>query len=498
MSARPSRLLVAAILLALVFTFVKSAPSWRTHPLEAFVTYYCGGAAARAGFDPYGFAFVSTCEQTAEPGLLPSGVVEPAVLPPPAFSAFALFSLLPYAIAGRLFFAFLLAALLGSAVCLARVVGMRSAVPLGAFAFLCGFVNLFYGEIVPIVLFGICLAGWALTRERYAIAATGLAIALVEPHVAVPAALAAFAGVPRIRAPLAFVAVAFVLLGLPFGAQTFVHYARDVLPLHAWAEIPAVDQYSSTWIAHWLGASDATALRIGSACSLVGWVAGILVSLRIAKRLEAPAALAFVPVAFALVVPLFVHDLQLPLAIPAGLLLARRGRFPAVAWTGVVLAAFPWVPSWLFRDNYVLVPLVAIALALGAFTSTRARVAFAAGLALVYVAIEKLLAHARGVVASPAAVLREPAGADSRLASLSWGRYIWSGLVSREISLGTLGGKLLSFAGPLSIVAAALLEAGGTGAAARTATTEAAELTSPSVSATSPDARSDSYPQTLR
>jgi hypothetical protein len=491
-------LLVAAILLALVFTFVKSAPALRSHPLEAFVTYYCGGVAARAGVDPYGVAIVSACEHTSEPHLLPADVVEPAVLPPPAFSAFALFSLLPYAFAGRLFVAFLLAALLGSAICLARVVGMRSAIPLGAFAFWCGFVNLYYGEIVPIVLFGICLAGWALTRERYGIAATGLAIALVEPHVAVPAAFAAFIGVPRIRAPLVFVAVTFVLLGLPFGAQTFVHYARDVLPLHAWAEIPAVDQYSSTWIAHWFGASDAASLRIGSACSLIGWIAGIFVALRIAKRLDAPAALAFVPVAFALVVPLFVHDLQLPLAIPAGLLLARRGRFPAVAWTGVVLAAFPWVPSWLSHANYLLVLLAAIALASGAATSLRARVAFGGLLAIGYVAIEKLLSHARTVIASSGDFAPEPSGADPRLASLSWGRYMRAGPIGREIGLGLLGGKLLSFAGPLAVVVAALLELRGTETAARTGGREGAEITSTSVSAKPPDARSDSYPQTLR
>jgi hypothetical protein len=493
-NSRASRFLVVATLLALAFTFVKSAPTWRAHPLEAFVTYYCGGAAVRAGVDPYGVAFVSACEHTAEPNLLPADVVEPAVLPPPAFSAFALFALLPYAFAGRLFVVILLAALLGSAACLARVTGLRTAVPLGAFAFLCGFVNLYYGEIVPIVLFGICLAGWALSRERYAVAATGIAIALVEPHVAVPAALAAFAGVPRMRAPLAIVAVIFCALGLSLGPEGFIHYARDVLPLHAWAEIPAVDQYSATWIWHWFGGSDAAALRVGSVSSLLGWIAGIFVALRVARRLESPAALVFVPVAFALVVPLFVHDLQLPLAIPAGLLLARRGRFPSVAWTGVALAAFPWVPSWLSHANYVLVPIAAAAIAVGAAASTRARVALGASLAFGYVAIEKLLFHARAIVATSADFAPEPTGADPGLASLSWGRYMRSGPTSRELALGTLGGKLLSFAGPLAVVVAALLELRGSDAVAQTAV----ELTSTSVSATPPDARPDSYPQTLR
>jgi hypothetical protein len=445
--------------LVLVFGFVAARSPRHGYPLEAFVTYYCGGAAVMARTDPYANAFVSRCEQANEPGLLPVGVAEPAVLPPAVLAAFALLALLPYHLAGLLFLLLSLGALLGAAWAVARVTGLHAAVPFGAFAFMCGFVNLFYGEVVPIVLFGICFAGWALSRARFSLAAAGLAIALIEPQVAVPAALTAFAFERRMRLPLAIVAAVLLGASLVLGPQSLWHYTRDVLPVHAWSEISAADQYSSTWIAHWLGASDRTALDIGSAFSMLGWLAGLVVGGRVASRLREPAALVYVPVAFAVVAPLFVHDLQLPLAIPAGLLLARRGRYAGIAWAGVVLSAFPWVPGWFWRPTYPLLLLAVLGLALGAVVSRRNRVAFAAALIAVYTVVDRLLARAHGVVASSDAVEPVPIGADPALASVAWGRYVWAGAPSREITLGMLGGKLLSFAGPIAVAGAALLEA---------------------------------------
>jgi hypothetical protein len=231
--------------------------------------------------------------------------------------------------------------------------------------------------------------------------------------------------------------------------------------VHAWAEISSGDQYSSTWIAHWLGAGNRMALDIGSAFSLLGWVAGVVVAQRVAARLSEPAALVYVPVAFAVVLPLFVHDLQLPLAIPAGLLLARRGRHAGLAWAGVVLSAFPWVPAHLWKPTYPLLVLAAVALAFGAIASLRYRLVFAASLIAGYTALEKLLARAKGIVASSGAADPVPTGADPSLASVAWGRYVWAAVPSREITVGTLCGKLLSFAGPFAVAGAALLEASG-------------------------------------
>jgi hypothetical protein len=456
---RPTHILLAALVPAIVFAYVSSGPPRQAHPLEAFVTYYCGGAAVRAGVDPYEATFVSKCEHSKEPGLLPAGVVEPAVLPPPALAGFSLVSIVPYPVAGVLFITLLLGALLGAAWLLADVAGLRVAVPLGALAFLCGFVNLNYGEIVPIVLLGICLGGWALTKERYALAAAGLGLAMVEPHVALPAALAAFIRFPQMRLPLLTVAAILISASFALGPQSIWHYAHDVIPLQAWAEIPATDQYSSTWIAHWLGASDRTALAVGSVFSLVGWIAGIIVAMRVADRMRAPAAIAFVPVAFALVLPVFVHDLQLPLAIPAGLLLASRGRYPAVAWVGVMLTAFPWVPGWFWHPTDPLLLLAAFALAYGASVSEQTRLVLAASLIAAYVALDRVLGRASGVLFASNAPAVAPKDANVALASVAWGRYIWSIAPSRAVTLGTLVGKALLFAGPLSVAVAAVLEA---------------------------------------
>jgi hypothetical protein len=450
------RLLLAALFAALIFAFIESTPRHGSHPLEAFVTYYCGGTAVRAGVDPYATASVLGCEQRNEPGILPADVAEPAVLPPFALAAFSVFALLPYHVAGMLFLALSLGALLGAAVAVARVTGLRTVVPFGAFAYLCGFVNLSFGEIVPIVLFGLCFAGWALTRERYVAVAVGLALALLEPNVAVPAALAVFVREGKMRLPLAILAAAAILASCALGPQSLWHYVHDVLPLHAWAEISAVDQYSSTWIAHWLGAPDRLALTLGSAFSLLGWIVGVAVAIRVADRLRAPAALVYVPVAFALVLPLFVHDLQLPLGIPAALLIACRGRQRALAWTGVVLSAFPWAPGYFWHPTYPLLLFAVIAVALGAIVSRQERVAFAAALIVAYAAIDRLLSGAHRLIASSEGTTTVPRDADPALASLGWGEYLWAG--SRELTLGLLAGKLLSFAGPLAVAAAAILE----------------------------------------
>ena len=108
------RLLLAALFAALIFAFIESTPRHGSHPLEAFVTYYCGGTAVRAGVDPYATASVLGCEQRNEPGILPADVAEPAVLPPFALAAFSVFALLPYHVAGMLFLALSLGALLGA------------------------------------------------------------------------------------------------------------------------------------------------------------------------------------------------------------------------------------------------------------------------------------------------------------------------------------------------------------------------------------------------
>jgi Tfp pilus assembly protein FimT len=103
--------------------------------------------------------------------------------------------------------------------------------------------------------------------------------------------------------------------------------------------------------------------------------------------------------------------------------------------------------------------LAAIAVAFGAGVSKSARLAVVAALIAAYTAIARLLAGAHRLVASSEETATVPPGADPSLASLGWGEYMWAG--SREITFGMLAAKLLLYAGPLAVAAAAVMELRG-------------------------------------
>ena len=106
----------------------------------------------------------------------------------------------------------------------------------------------------------------------------------------------------------------------------------------------ANDQYSVTWIAHVLGAPDGWALRAGSLAYAATAALGVLAGKRLATRFGRPAFVVLVPAAFAVTGGLFIHDLQLPIALPAALLLASvtTGRVRALALAAAIVLAVTW------------------------------------------------------------------------------------------------------------------------------------------------------------
>ncbi len=338
---------LAAILLAVAL----GPASWQLRPsglMRDFNAFYCAGKAVAEHADPYLAEPLGTCERMPKPWGLNQQIPHlsmPAPLPPYALAPFALLAHLPYGAAVLAWLAISLACVLSTAWALRALTGLPLAGTIASLALVDGLAAMSQGQVVPVAVAGIAGAAWALSRERYALAASCAAAAMIEPHVGLPACLALLLFVPRTRLALAAcgVACAALSLGLAGFAQN-AEYLRAVIPAHALSELVNEKQLSLTFLAHQLGASDALALRLGSLSYVAMLVAGLAAAKILAERLEAPALLAALPVAFTLVGGPFVHAAQMAAAIPAATLLyAALPQRRATLGAALGLVAIPWV-----------------------------------------------------------------------------------------------------------------------------------------------------------
>jgi len=458
------RLLQTGLLVAVVVALV-ATPYTRRHLFEAgalggFAAFYCGGAVARQGSDPYRAEPLRACEQT-----LPSydydvaGVVEPAPFPPVVLAVFGALSLLPFAWAYGAYAALALIAFAFATWALRRMTGFSPWFVGAALAAGALYQNLRFGEIPPLIIGVLCAAALLLERGRPRAAAAVASLSLIEPHVAGPVLLALLVASKPSRAVLAVAGVVVAAVSF-FGLHGMLtaEYFIVALPAHAAAEVTANDQYSLTWIAHALGAPDGWAIRAGSLAYAATAAFGVLAGKRLATRFGRPAFVVLVPAAFAVMGGLFIHDLQLPIALPAALLLASvtAGRVRALALAAAAVLALTW-----FDDFSALLALGALAVLAWstplAFAQPWRRAAFAASACAAYACII-LTFHAL----SPDIHTTLPphpnvGGQPDELASAVWGRFVratpygWA-------SPRTLAEKLPLF-GALALLAVAVVRA---------------------------------------
>jgi hypothetical protein len=251
-------------------------------------------------------------------------------------------------------------------------------------------------------------------------------LSLIEPHVAGPVLLALFLASKPSRAVLAVIGVAIAAISVAgLHAMLTAEYFIAALPAHAASEVTANDQYSVTWIAHVLGAPDGWAIRAGSLAYAATAAFGILAGKQLATRFARPAFIVLVPAAFSVIGGLFIHDLQLPIAVPAALLLAAvtTGRVRALALAAVGGLAVTW-----FGNFSALLALGALAVlawtAPLVFAQPWRRAAFAASACAAYACVI-LVFHAL----SPDihAVLPphpDVGGPPDEVASAVWGRFV--------------------------------------------------------------------------
>lgn len=393
---------------------------------QSFKAFYCAGVAVDRHEDPYRVEPLRSCEKAILTGPSPAWYVEPAPLPGYALVPFAMLAKLSPRGAAEIVSVALIVAtaacawILGAMMPSSRVAILLALTPLTL-------INVTLGEIAPLATLCLCCAAVLLVKRNWNAAGVAVSIALIQPNIALPAAAAVFLFAPRTRTAIAVSALALALASLAaIGISENIEYFAQVLPLHAASELVAFDQYSSSRLLNILGVPDAASLSAAKVIYAAMAALGIAIAGLIKRRSNTPELLPLLPAATALLFGVFVHGIQLLLALPAALIVAVRvrGRVPTIL---AVAAVALLVPIWGQGVSRPVVLFNALGLA-GAMLAIlrgpiRQRVAV---MALCVVAVssavflEEHLEHPVRVAAVTGPFTAKP----DDIASVAWGRYL--------------------------------------------------------------------------
>lgn len=397
------------------------------------------------------------CERAGVPPIFyrpPAGVALPAPLPGYALAVFVPLSPLPYVASTLVWFALTAVA---AAICVLLLSAtLRAPVLLCAWALLLPALALWlpYGELSPIAIAGALLAAWALQRERFALAAAGLAVSAILPQLALGLWIGCAVLVPRMRRPLLVAGGALCAVWAATGASLGIEYMRDVLPLHALAELPRLSQYSVSWIAHALGATPHAALAAGTLWwCIVTLGLSIPAGRALARKWNDQTFVVFAPLAAAAMGGSFVHAGELIAAVPLALALGlrTRGATRVLGCAALVTLILPW---YVFRFEFAAIPVAILVAGVVAALFSRQAVWGMRAALLVALAIGSITLVARHDVAfRERATIPQELVQDRIAASASWGRYVWN--AESNVSLSALLAKV-------PVWAALLLLIGGT------------------------------------
>jgi Glycosyltransferase family 87 len=456
---RPSVRPLSAIALAVICTVLPfagqlygdRAGGWL---MVDFRAYYCAALAQREGANPYFVQPLHDCERsTPSPYYrVPNGVTVPAPYPPYVLALLAPVTLLPFAGAAILWWTLLALSVLVAAFALARVVGQPFLVGWSALVLSLGLTSFASGNIMPLALAAIVVAALCAQRGRLPAATLAIAFAMIEPQIALPAAVALFARYLSTRLTIALVFASLGIVSvLEGGLAHALLYVNAVLPAHALSEVSRDNQYSLSTIVAAFGLPDSAAVLVGSVSYFLMTALGIVVGLRLASRYEEPAFTLLVPPAFVLLGGSFVHTEAIAAAVPAALLLFTRAK-PRRGWLLAVVAllAVPWMLST--SAALFLAPIFPIAY----LTYTlwrRERMAMTGGVLAAYAIIVSLFILS-GVPGHTMFGVHVYPPIDPRLAEASWRQFVLSDSTNRPV-MWLL--RLPSWAGLIALVIASVL-----------------------------------------
>jgi hypothetical protein len=423
-----------------------------------FRAFYCSGRVVLAGLDPYREHPLHECEHSLPPRLLsslPADVTIPAPYPGYALALFSIVARLPFDSAA-------IAWTFGSCLALAAAIVMvarSTSTPLYASAIVLGFpaaiVSLPLGQPTLWALCAIAACAVLLRARRPRLAALAAIVTTLDPHVGLAVCLGIFVAAPRARLILAAGGIVLIAAStIACGPAREWEYIHDVLPLHSLVNVPEFSQYSVANLAFSAGVSPHLALAFGNLWYAVSLVVGVVVALRLRSRFG-PAAVALVPVAFAVFGGAHTHLQQLSFAVPAFLLVTSTaiGCRRAIFATATFAAAMPWLIAAPFAYLFVATAVLGITFARCMGTS-RIGVALGAGsfivLVLLYVAVAH--SHALGI---PSATPQT----GNPLAEVAWGSFVQA--TSLPAQIWYLAGKIPTLLG-FGVMLSALLEAAWT------------------------------------
>ena len=463
---RPTVQAAAALLIALFALTASAISQGHAHSwMGDFRAFYCAAHVRLAGADPYSAAPILACESAPAPApfFVPStGTALPAPLPGYLVAAFVPLALLPFVLAASLWARLLLAAVIGTIVLLRNLEIGDPWTLLVALSIAVLAVSIPIGELPPVALFGVALTAWSAAHNRPVFLGLGLALAMFEPQIGVAVAIA----VAALRWPFALAAGivlgALLLLScLTLGIHGNLEYARVVLPAHELSELPAVVQYSLSWVLNRIGVADGPALFLGH----LSWIIMLGLTLCVARssfcRKHPEFAVLAAP-AFCVVGGPFLHLDHIALALPAALWLCARVR-NQLGWSlaGALCLAVPLLYVFVMMpilggvtiSAIVLVPIVAGWIA-AAYTE-KAIVGVRVGAAALVVAL--LVGVALEKTGAGTSTLTHVHGISPRLAQASWSAYVRSHFVYTAwtiwlVKLPTWFGILITAAASLAAV----------------------------------------------
>ena len=304
------------------------------------------------GANPYRDEPLRSCEHANRAWATRTSFVL-APLPPYALALLVPLARLPYPQAGVLWFALLVAAALVVIWAILELTSLPFLAVGAPIAVAVLLQSLPTGALAPIPLALLTAGAVMLARKRWTSTAVLLALSCIEPHVAIPAALAAFVLVPEMRTRLAIAALALVALSAIAGFGLSAEYFTSVLPAHARFELGSIVQFGLSSMLHNFGVPDRTALAIGS----VQYALFVVLGIWLAKSLRSltPAAIVLAPIALAVTGGVYIHLTQMAAALPLGFLAASKLR-SALPWLGITLLSLPWNLLEAFTPKTVTVP----------------------------------------------------------------------------------------------------------------------------------------------
>jgi hypothetical protein len=426
-------ILAAACLGAIVAHDRHSPSKPLLHSATDFTAFYCAGEVVRAGANPYRVEPLRSCEHRLHAMRdRPPWYVTPVPFPGYVLAGFAAISLLPFELAHVLWIFVILLSVGATAWALARISGFPIVLVALVLAPPLALYDIGFGEPTPVTTALLALAAERAHARAWPAAGVLLALAMLEPHLVLPAFVAVLVFAPAARVPLLAGAAALGALSLTtLGFAKNVEYFTQALPAQAASELHFSAQFSVPHELVLLHVPDGTALAVGALTFASMLVVGVIVARRFERAGGGPACLVLIPPAVALIGGNFAHDNQVLTALGAAVVLASLPDLPrALAVAPMMVLSVVWVsgtawPGLLVANVFGTASAIVLALrdAPGALARRVAYgIAIAAVLVAVFAALQRLPAPSDTGSASVAAAPAPPdVGPDSD-AGLLWAR----------------------------------------------------------------------------